>query len=52
MNNTKNILLMAIIASTLVIGTGVIPMQSYADRGDSDNKKDKDFQSKISASMD
>ena len=30
MNNTKNILLMAVIASTLVMGTSVTPMQSYA----------------------
>jgi hypothetical protein len=50
MNNTKNILLVAIITVTLVLGTSVIPMQSYADRGDSDDKKDKDFESKTSAS--
>ena len=51
MNNIKSILLVAIIAATLVMGTSVIPMQSYADRdGDSDNKKGDDFKSKISAS--
>ena len=50
MNNTKSILLVAIIAATLVIGTSVIPMQSYADRDNDDHKKDKDFKSKISAS--
>ncbi len=52
MNNTRNLLLVAIIAATLVMGTGVIPMQSYADRGDSgDNKKGDDFKSKTSATM-
>ena len=46
MNNTKSILLVAIITATLVMGTSVIPMQSYADRGDNDNhKKDNDFKS-------
>ena len=45
MNNSKNIMLVAIITATLVLGTSVIPMQSYADRGDDDNhKKDKDYQ--------
>ena len=38
MNNTKSILLVAIIAATLIMGTSVIPMQSYADR---DNKRTK-----------
>ena len=32
MDNTKSILLVAIITATLVLGTSVIPMQSYADR--------------------
>src|SRR5580765_7399379 len=50
MNNTKSILLVAIITATLILGMSVIPMQSYADRGNSDNKKDKDFKSSISAS--
>ena len=46
MNNTKSILLVAIIAATLVMGTSVIPMQSYADRDNNDDhKKDKDFKS-------
>jgi hypothetical protein len=49
MNNTRNILLVAIIAATLVMGTSVIPMQSYADRDNNDDhKKGKDF-SKIIA---
>ena len=39
MNNSKSILLVAIITATLVLGTSVIPMQSYADRGDDDNTK-------------
>ena len=48
MNNTKNILLVAIITATLVMGTSVIPMQSYADRdNDDDHKKTKDFKSSI-----
>jgi hypothetical protein len=50
MNSIRNLLLITIITATLVMGTSVIPMQSYADRGDSDNKKSKDFKSKISAS--
>jgi hypothetical protein len=50
MNNTKNILLIAIISSILVLGTGVIPMQSYADRNNEDHKKTKDFVSSMKAS--
>jgi hypothetical protein len=50
MNNTKNLLLIAIIATTLVMGTSVVPMQSYADRDNDDHKKDNDFKSKIIAS--
>ena len=42
MNNTKNILLVAIITATLVLGTSAIPMQSFADKGDKDYKKTKD----------
>ena len=42
MNNTKSILLVAIITATLVMGTSVIPMQSYADRGDDDESRKKD----------
>jgi hypothetical protein len=61
MNNTKNILLIAIIAATLVLATGVTPMQSFADKKDNnykkdndykdnDYKKDNDFKSKVFAS--
>ena len=51
MNNTKNILLVAIITATLIMGTSVIPMQSYADRDNNDDrKKDNDHKSKTSAS--
>ena len=51
MNNIRNILLIAIIATTLVLGTSVIPMQSYAGKDNNDNhKKGKDF-SKIIASF-
>src|SRR5215203_2988697 len=46
MNNTKNILLVAIITATLVMGTSVIPMQSYAG----ENKNTKDSKSSIKAS--
>ena len=49
-NNTKNLLLIAVIATTLVMGTSVIPMQSYADRDNDNHKKDNDFKSKIIAS--
>src|SRR5215213_3992913 len=53
MNNTKNILLVALITATLVLGTSVIPMQSYADRDNNDDhKKGKDFKSSISANAD
>jgi hypothetical protein len=48
-----NILLVAIITATLLTGTSVIPMQSFADKGnDDDHKKTKDFKSKVSASYD
>ncbi len=50
MKNTRNLLFMAIIATTLVMGTSVIPMQSYADRDNDDHKKTKDFKSSITAS--
>src|SRR5215216_6981076 len=49
MNNIKNILLIAIITATLVLGTTVISMQSYADRDNNDHKKIKDFESSINA---
>ena len=40
MNNTKkNILLVATITSLLIIGTSIIPMQSFADRGDDEDEK-------------
>ena len=53
MNSTKNLLLVTIIAATMVMGTSVIPMQSYADRDNNDDhKKTKDFKSSISASYD
>ncbi len=46
MNNSKNNLLVAIITATLVLGTSITPMQSYADRDDDDDhKKDRDFKS-------
>ena len=41
MNNTESLLLIAIIAATLVMGTTVIPMQSYADRDNNDHKKNQ-----------
>ena len=49
MNNTRNLLLIAIITATLVMGTSVLPMQSYADRDNNDHKKTKDFKSSIIA---
>ena len=49
MDNTKNILLMAAIASLLIIGTSMIPMQSYAALDDDENKKYNDNNSKTSA---
>ena len=50
MNNTKNILVIALITATLVLGTSVIPMQSYADRDNNDDhKKGKDYKSSIIA---
>ena len=50
MNNTKNILLIAIITATLVLGTALTPMQSFADRDDHNYKKDNDFKSQVFAS--
>jgi hypothetical protein len=46
MNNAKNILLIAAITSLLVMGTSIIPMQSYAG----ENKNTKDSKSSIKAS--
>jgi hypothetical protein len=48
MNNTKNILLIAIITATLILGTSVIPMQSYADKDDDDDDEDKKTKDHIS----
>ena len=46
MNNTKSILLVAIITATLVLGTSVNPMQSFADRDNNDDhNKTKDYKS-------
>jgi hypothetical protein len=42
MNNTKNILLIALITATLVLGTSIVPLQSYADKDDDEDKKTKD----------
>jgi hypothetical protein len=50
MNNTKNLLLVAIIAATMVMGTSVIPMQSYAESSNDKNKKPGDSKPLISAS--
>ena len=49
MDNTKNILLIAVLASLLIIGTSMIPMQSYAALDDDENKKYNDNNSKTSA---
>ena len=38
MNNTKNILLVAAITSLLIMGTSIIPMQSFADKDDEEKK--------------
>jgi hypothetical protein len=48
MNNTKNIFLMVLITATLVLGTSVMPMQSYADKDDDDDDKDKKTKDYIS----
>jgi hypothetical protein len=45
MKNTKNILLMTAITSLLIMGTSIIPMQSYADQ----YKKTTDFKASIKA---
>ena len=41
---------MAAITSLLIMGTNIVPIQSYADRDDDDQKKTDDFNSKIKAS--
>ncbi len=45
MGNTRNILLMAVVTSLLIMGTSIIPMQSYADQ----HKKATDFKSSVKA---
>lgn len=50
MNNTKNILLVAAITSLLIMGTSIIPIQSYADKDYKEIKKNGDFNSKMKAS--
>ena len=51
MKNTNKMLMMAALALLLISGTGIIPMQSYAESGINDeNKKHKDNKSKTSAS--
>ena len=49
MNNTKKILLITAIASLLIMGTSITPIQSYADMDDKNIKKNSDFDSKINA---
>ena len=49
MNNTKKILLITAIASLLIMGTSIIPIQSYADMDDKNIKKNSDLDSKINA---
>ena len=49
MNNTKNILLLAIVTATLVLGTSVIPMQSYASE---EHKENSDLKSSIKSGTD
>ncbi len=41
MSNTKSLLAIAVITSLLVLGTSITPMQSFADKGNDDHKKDK-----------
>ncbi len=50
MNKSKNILLVALITATLVLGTSVIPMQSYA--GENKNTKDSKYSIKASTEAD
>ena len=37
MKNTKNLFIIALIASSLILGTNIIPMQSYAVKDNSDS---------------
>ena len=41
MSNTKSLLAIAVITSLLVFGTSIAPMQSYADKGNDEQKKHK-----------
>ena len=49
MNNIKKILLITAIASLLIMGTSIIPIQSHADMDDKNIKKNSDLDSKINA---
>ena len=50
MKNTNKMLMMAACALLLIMGTSIIPMQSFAESGSNDeNKKHKDNKSKTSA---
>ena len=49
MNNTKKLLLIAIVTATLVLGTSVIPMQSYASE---EHKENSDLKSSIKSGTD
>jgi hypothetical protein len=50
MKNTNKMLMMAACTLLLIMGTSIIPTQSYADRGDDKDEKGNDFKSKTSAS--
>ena len=41
MSNTKSLLAIAVITSLLVLGTSIAPMQSFADKGNDEQKKHK-----------
>ena len=49
MKNTNKMLMMAACTLLLVMGTNIIPMQSFADRGDYKDEKGNDLKSKLSA---
>ncbi len=49
MKNTNKMLMMAACTLLLVMGTSIIPMQSFADRGDYKDEKGNDLKSKLSA---
>ena len=42
MKNTKNLFIIALIASSLILGTNIIPMQSYAVKDNSDSHDETD----------